>query len=165
MTGGGRRIRLWGWRGKRSSALAIVGGEHDRALAGNGGATRLVRRVDVDDAAVFDDGDAVAEALGFFHQMRGEEDGFAAVADAADEVPDGAAGLRVEAGGELVEEDDFRIVDEREGDEEALLLAAGEIHEPGVALVGEAELIEQACRRRRLAFDRERPRGRRLPRP
>src|SRR5262245_17803450 len=35
-------------------------------------------------------------------------------------------------------------MDERESDEEPLLLAAGEGHEPGITLVGEAELLEQA---------------------
>jgi len=117
------------------------GGENDctfGAVAGDEGGGG----VDVDDAAVLHDGYAIAEALGFFHEVGGEEYGFAAVADAADEAPDGVAGLGIEAGGELVEEDDFGVVDEGESDEEALLLAAGEIHEPGVALVGEAELVE-----------------------
>ena len=85
---------------------------------------QIARAVDVDDAAVLDDGDAIAEAFGFFHQMSGEEDGFAAFADAADEIPDCSTSLRIETGGQLVEEDHFGIVDEREGDEEALLLAA-----------------------------------------
>ena len=120
---------------------------------------------DVDDAAVLDDGDAVAEALGFLHQVGGQEDGLAAVADAAHQVPDGAPRLRVEAGGELIEEDDFRIVDERERDEQALLLAAGKVHEPGIAFVGEAELFEQAFARRQASCRRARPRGRRLPTP
>src|SRR5450432_3547573 len=80
--------------------------------------------------------------------MRGQKNGFASFADAAHEIPDGATRLRVEAGGELVEKHHLRIVDEREGDEQALLLASGEVHEPGAALVGEAELLEQA-----FAFD------------
>lgn len=70
--------------------------------------------------------------------MGGQENGLAARADAAHQFPDGAARLRVESGGEFIEEYDFRIVDERERDEEALLLSAGERHEPGVALFGEA---------------------------
>ncbi len=101
------------------------------------------RGVDVDDAAVLDDGDSIAEALGLFHEVGGEEDGFAAVANAAYQIPNRPARLGVEASSELVEEDDFRVVDEGHGDEESLLLAAGEVHEPGVALVFEAELVEE----------------------
>ena len=65
------------------------------------------------------------------------------VADAAHQLPDRAARLRIEAGRQLVEEHDLGIVDERERDEEPLLLAARQRHEPGVALVGEPELLEQ----------------------
>ena len=48
------------------------------------------------------------------------------------------------------------IVDEREGDEQALLLAAGQRHEPGVALVAEAELLEQPSGSRRAVERRQR---------
>src|SRR5580693_1577709 len=75
--------------------------------------------------------------------MGGQEDSLAAIANAAHEVPDGMARLRVEPGGELVEKDDLRIVDQCEGDEQALLLPSGEVHEPGRALVSQAELLEQ----------------------
>src|SRR6202030_2877285 len=75
--------------------------------------------------------------------MSRQEDSLAAIANAAHEVPDGVARLRVEPGGELVEKDDLRIVDQCEGDEQALLLASREVHEPGRALVSHAELLEQ----------------------
>ena len=58
--------------------------------------------------------------------------------------PDRAPGLRVETGSELVEKHHLGVVDEGEGNEQALLLASGEGHEPGVALLGEAQLLEQA---------------------
>src|SRR5258708_1654842 len=103
------------------------------------------RRIDVHDSSVVDDGDAVAEALRLLHQMRRHEDGLAAIANAADEIPDGTARLRIESRGELVEKHELRIVDERERDEQPLLLAARQVHEPGVALVGEAELLEQTA--------------------
>jgi hypothetical protein len=48
----------------------------------------------------------------------------AALADAADRVPDRAARLRVEAGRQLVEKHQLGIVYQSEDDEEALLLAA-----------------------------------------
>jgi hypothetical protein len=62
------------------------------------------------------------------------------------ESPDRAAGLRIEAGGELVEEHDVGLVDQRERDEEPLLLAAGERHEPGVALAVESESCQERVR-------------------
>jgi len=46
--------------------------------------------------------------------------------------------LRVEGGGDLVEEEPLRPHRERAGDGDALLLAAGEVHGIGVHLVGEA---------------------------
>src|SRR6202022_1764416 len=54
------------------------------------------------------------------------------------------ARLRVESGGQLIEKNHFGIVDQRQGNEQPLLLASGEIHEPGVAFFGEAELRKQA---------------------
>src|SRR5580658_3222666 len=117
----------------------------------NDGAFRAVacdepfRRIDVDDATVLHDGYAVAEALGLFHQMSGQEDRFSALADAAHEIPNRPPRLWVKPGGQLVEKHQLRIVDQREGNKQALFLASGKIHEPGVALIGEAELLEQAC--------------------
>ena len=101
------------------------------------------RRADVDDAAAFDDGDAVAEALGLLHEMRGQQHGLAARANLAHQIPDGAPGLGIEAGRQLVEQHDVGIVNERERDEEPLLLPARERHEPGLPLVGETETLEQ----------------------
>jgi hypothetical protein len=79
-------------------------------------------RSDVDDAAVIDDGDAVAQALGLLHQVCRQEHRLASIADAADEIPDRAARLRVEACGQLVEKHHFGVVDQRKRDEQALFL-------------------------------------------
>src|SRR5271156_1657150 len=87
-----------GDRAKAVGGAWIIGGEHHGAF-GTVSFHQVVRRVDVDDAAVLDDSDAVAQALGFFHEMSGQKNGFAAFADAADQIPDGAASLGVEAGG------------------------------------------------------------------
>ncbi len=117
-------------------------------------AHQLAWRADIDDPAVVDDGDAVAQALRLFHQVCGQEDGLAALADAAHEVPDRASRLRVESGRQLVEEHDLGIVDERERDEQPLLLTARQRHEPGVALIAQAELLEQAITVERRAVER-----------
>jgi hypothetical protein len=44
----------------------------------------------------------------------------------------------------FVEKHHFRIVDQGKSNEQSLFLASGEIHEPGAALIGQAELFEQA---------------------
>src|SRR2546427_1865067 len=101
----------------------LVCDERDRSLGAVPRDERR-RRADVDDPAVIDDRHAIAQSLGFLHQMRRQEHGLAALADAAHQLPNRAPRLRVEPGGELVEKHQFRIVDERERDEQALLLAA-----------------------------------------
>ena len=83
-------------------------------------------RVLRDDLAVVDDGHLVGDALGLFHVMRGEKDGdLLLIAQAADEGPDVVAGLRIEANGRLIEEKDSRFVEQRAGNLEAPLHAAG----------------------------------------
>src|SRR5262245_20830548 len=129
-------------RAKALCSNRIAGDQDDRPLR-TVACDEPFRRVDVDDAAVLDDRDTIAQPFGLLHQMRGEEHRLAARADAAHQLPDGAPRLRIEPGGQLVEEHDVRIVDERERDEEPLLLTAGQRHEPRVALVGETELFEE----------------------
>ena len=107
------------------------------------------RRVDVEDAALLDDGDTIAQPLRFFHQVRGEKHRLAAVANAAHQIPNRAARLRVETGRQLVEKHDLGLVDQCERDEQPLLLAAGQRHEPRLAFFGEPQLVEQAIAIRR----------------
>jgi hypothetical protein len=56
--------------------------------------------------------------------MGGEEDGLAEVPEPGDDLPGGAAGGRVEAGGRLVQEDELGVADEGEGEIEPAPLAA-----------------------------------------
>src|ERR1700680_1887851 len=61
-----------------------------------------------DDLAVIDDGDAVGDALGFFHVMGGEEDGdLLLLVEFRYVSPQLVAGLRVQADRGLIEEDDL----------------------------------------------------------
>ncbi len=57
------------------------------------------------------------------------------------------AGLRVEAGGRLVEQQDARVVDQRACDREAALHAAGEVVDLGLRPVGRAARTRAARRR------------------
>ena len=110
----------------------------------------LLRGAEGDDAAMIHDGDAVAEALGLLHVMGGEDDGAAGLLELVDQVPEMAAGLGVEAGGGLVEKEQFRVAHQGAGHGQALLLAAGETADPGMALLlklrGADGLVDRRCR-------------------
>ena len=122
----------------------------DGAFEGGGG-------VFDEDLAVVDDGDAVAEFVGLFHVVGGEDDGDAFLAEAADGVPHGDAALRVEAGAGLVEEEDLGAVGDGAGDLDALGEAAGELGGVGLGALGEVELVEQLVGAGCLASAREKP--------
>ena len=77
----------------------------------------------VDDMATVDDRDTVAEPLRFLHQMSGEQDGLAALTDAANHLPDREPCLGRDRSSAR-RAFDIRIVNERERDEEPLLLPA-----------------------------------------
>ena len=68
-----------------------------------------------DDLAVIDYGEAVAEAFGLVHVMRGEQDGATFFLESADDVPELAAALGIESGGGLVEKKNARIADQSGG--------------------------------------------------
>ena len=121
----------------------IAGRDDDRAIGAMTG-DEIGRCSDVHDAAVIDDRDPIAEALRLLHEVGRQEHRLAAIADAAHEIPDGPPRLRVETGRQLVEEHELGIVDQGERDEQTLLLPARQRHEPGVALRGQAQLIEEA---------------------
>ena len=91
-----------------------------------------------------DDGQPPAEPVGLLHVVRGEDDGDAAALQRGDGVPQHAAGLRVEAGGGLVEEQHARVVHERARDHRPLLHAAGQGQRLRPRLVGELHLRQQA---------------------
>src|SRR5688572_16772067 len=76
--------------------------------------------------------------------MRREEDRLPAMANVAHELPDRASRLRVESGRQLIEEDDVRIINQRQCNEQALLLSARQRHELRIALLHEAELLEES---------------------
>ena len=96
------------------------------------GSDQLARGAEGDYFAVVHDGDAVAEALGFVHVVGRKDDGAAVELELVDQIPKLAAGLRVEAGGGLVEEQKIGIADQGAGQREALLLAAGKGSDAGV---------------------------------
>ena len=86
----------------------------------------------------------MGELVGLFEVLRGEEEGDAVLAvEALDVVPEVLSADGVEAGGGLVQEDDRGLVDERRGEVEAALHAAGIAADPPVGVFGEADDVEQ----------------------
>ena len=85
---------------------------------------QLRRRTVGDEPAVAHHDDPVAEDLRLVDEVGDEHDGRPAGADQLDELPDDPPRRRVETLGQLVEEHDLRLVEQREGDEQALPLTA-----------------------------------------
>ena len=75
--------------------------------------------------------------------MADQYDGDAAAADLGDQVPGRAPRSRIQARGELVEEHHLRVPDQGERDEQPLLLAAGQLAEPGVTLARQPPAVQE----------------------
>ena len=98
---------------------------------------------DVLDGARFDDppglqeADGVADLADHAHLVGDDDDGDAqAVAHVADEIEDGAGGVRVQCAGGLVAQEDGGLVGQGAGDADPLLLAARELGGVGGSAVG-----------------------------
>ena len=108
------------------------------------GVLELGGRAEGQHLAVVDDGEAVAELVGLFHVVGGEQDGLAVAVQLAEDLPQGDAALGIEAGGGLVEEQDRRVVHHGPGHHEALGHAARQGQHRGLGPLAQAELLEQA---------------------
>jgi hypothetical protein len=95
---------------------------------------------------VVDDGDAIAQALGFVHVVRREEDRPSAALQVAEDVPHLAARLRIEARRRFVEKKQLRIAYQGRGNGQTLLLSARELANPGVLLFVEFNHVEHLDR-------------------
>src|SRR5690348_16892481 len=92
--------------------------------------------------APVNDANVVAEAFDLAHDVRGKNDGFAAVAALGNETDDGAGGHDVEPGGWLVKNHYGRVVDQRAGDGSFLLHAGGEFVAAAIAEAIHIQAIE-----------------------
>ena len=101
------------------------------------------RRALGDDPPAVHDHQPVAELLGLVHVVRGEHQRDALLLEPEQPLPHEVAGLRVEAGGRLVEQQQLGLVDQRPGDGEPSLHAAGERIDLAVGPVGELHEVEQ----------------------
>src|ERR1041385_7128835 len=96
----------------------------------------LDRRRDVaveDEDAAFDDADLVADVGKFRKDVTGNEDRLAHVAQLLEEASHLYAGARVETAGRLVEQEDLRLVKQDASKAEALIHAARQARDQGVA--------------------------------
>src|SRR5580693_729218 len=110
------------------------------------GSLQFGRSAQRDDAAMIDDGEALAEGVGFFHVVRGEQNGFAAAIVFANDLPQQQAGLRIKTSAWFIEEKHLRIVHHGAGDRKTLHHAAGKSANDLVGAVGEFEALEQRGR-------------------
>ena len=87
---------------------------------------QLRSRSDCYKPALRHDRKAVGQRLGLLHVVGGEHNGHAAL-KTADQVPQLTAGQHVKAQGGLIQKENFRVGDQRHGDAETPLPAAGEL--------------------------------------
>src|SRR5438552_10902251 len=85
--------------------------------------------------------DAVAQALGLIHVVRGHENCPSASLESANDFPDLPAALRVQARCGLIEKKDLRIGHQRRRHSQPLLLSARKFPHPRVGLFHEANLL------------------------
>jgi hypothetical protein len=109
---------------------------------------------------VVDDSDAIAQAFGFVHVVRGQQDGSPCFLEAADNVPQLASRLWIESRCRLVHEKKFWIADQRTGNGEALLLSARKLADSGVEFLVQGDLAQRFFRRNALPIEAAKERQR-----
>jgi hypothetical protein len=104
---------------------------------------QLLRRALGDKATLIHHCEARAQPLGLVHEMGREQDGLALDEQAFQAIPDQMAGLRVEPGGGLVEEQELGIVDQGTCQRKAPLHPAGQGRNSGVGAAFQPRKLEQ----------------------
>ena len=107
---------------------------------------QFARRTEGDDLALVHHHQPVAELLGLVHVVGREHQRDTALFEPVEAIPQHVAGLRVETGGRLVEQQQFGLVDQRPGDRDAPLHATGQRLDLAVGTVGELHELEQLVR-------------------
>ena len=88
----------------------------------------------------------IAQLGRLFHVVSGEHHGLAARLKSLDEIPQRPARLRIETRGRLIEEDEFGVVHQRQGDRKPLLLAPRQVHRPSIRSLAEVHRVDQLLR-------------------
>ena len=92
---------------------------------------------------MIDDGEALAKRVGFFHVVRGEQNGFAALVVLANDFPEEQTRLRIEARAGLIQKKHLRVVHHGARDGKTLHHSAGESTHDLIGAVGELEALEE----------------------
>src|ERR1035441_2503016 len=87
---------------------------------------QFARRAQRDHLPMVHDRHAAAELFGLVHVMRGQQNAAALQLESFDQLPKLAAGLRIETGGGLVQEQKVRIAYQRASQRQPLFLPSGE---------------------------------------
>lgn len=99
-----------------------------------------------DGFAAVDDDDPVGEFLGLLELVGGQHHRHPVAAQGIDQFPHQQPGVRVHARGGFVQENQFGAADQRAGQGEALLLAAGEPPISGARGIGQTQSGQQPAR-------------------
>src|SRR5690242_3864150 len=104
------------------------------------------RRIEGEQLPTIDDADAVAEAVRLLHVVRRHHDRAPLIVQVTQNAPEVETCLRIETDGRLIEKEHVRFVDQRAGDHQALLLAAGKLIDLRRRLVGDVEALDELLR-------------------
>ena len=99
------------------------------------------------------DGHAVAQLGGFLHVVGREHDRLALGLESFDQVPERAPRLRVQTSGRLVQEDQFRVVDQCQGDRQTLLLTPRELHRSRPGALAQVDRVDQLLGRQMVGVE------------
>src|SRR3954468_9488232 len=137
-------------RANRIEPLRALGEWRGIALDGHGDqrlgavpALQLRRRVDGERLAAIENRDALAEYVRLLHVVRREQRRLPGAVEVREDPPEIDPGLRVDAGGRLVEEQHLRRVHQRAGQHQPLRETTREAEDHRVGPLGERELLEQ----------------------
>jgi hypothetical protein len=138
--------REWrGHAGEDARGSPAAGFEHDVDRVAVELGLEGLGRAAGDDPAVVDDGEVVGQVVGLLEIVGGQQDREPAVArQRGDLRPELGAGLGIEAGRRLVEEQHARVVDQPHRDVELAAHAARPCADEAVRGIGEGEALEHA---------------------
>ena len=106
----------------------------------------FVGTIQCDDLSRIDDCHAVAEHFSFIHVMCRENDRGTRSADLLDEFPEISSRLWIETRGGFVQENDFRLIDQRGCDGKTLFLASAELFVFRLCLIAQIDLVKKIQR-------------------
>src|SRR4051794_16142576 len=131
--------------GRRARGGGVGGAD---PLPGGGEQPARRQRLDLgggavgDDPAAADQDDPVGVGVGLLEVVGREDDGPAALGVGPDGAPELAAPLDVHPGGGLVEDEQLRLGQQRHGEAQPLLLAAGTLADPPARDLGQPGAVQ-----------------------